>query len=333
MAVVLTTWAPVALAEETATKQAPPRGAEPLPTNKSQTLRGNGKTWYVDGHVVIPKKVELGVEWGTRIVGINGARLEVLGGLKIRGTVDHWVQVHDVDFSLTVAPHRGMHLDMVNFERCTFVHPEGTGYEGNLVIENSTFQTGCVFDVRIRKGGLSLLTTVWRPAITIRCEPEEGRRPDIMIQVRSSEFRAAVTVMGHGDATLRHNAFRGGVMCRHVLELMVDGCDIHDGLSIEQEAEDRFKKVTLTKCNLWNGAGVRLHRAPSDGQKKERVFLQKFYFGTFDGSSPTMDREAIEALIDTNAGNISARIDKPRARKHQLVNYDIWMTRLPLLHG
>lgn len=320
-----------ACAEEPAT--AAPAGSIPFPTNKSQTLRGDGKVFVVDGHVVIPKKVEIGVEWGTKIVGINGAQLEVLGGLKVRGTVDHWVVIEDVDFSPTTAPFKGVHLDMVDFKRCRFVHGEGQALEGTMTIENSTFQTGCEFDVCVRKGTLSLLTTVWRPACAIRCAAPVDTKPDIMIQVRSSKFRDAVVVSGHGDATFRHNAFEKGLTCRNVLTLMVDGCDIHDGLVIRQAAKDRFKKVKLTKCNIWNGAGVTLHREPAQGQKKEKVFLQKFYFGTFDGSEPTLDTKTVAGLVTDGEGSIKARLDKPRKKKHLLVNYDIWTTRPPQLHG
>ena len=308
-----------------------PAGAIPLPVEKTTTLRGDGKVFVVDGHVVIPENVELGVEWGTSIVGINSAKLEVRGGLKVRGTVEHWVVIRNIDFSPTTNPKRGFHLDMVDFKACRFVHAQDKPFEGSLTIENSTFQTGSEFDFRIRKGKLSLFLTVWRPTCTVHLVPSEGEKPDIGVAIRSSEFRELLTVSGHGAIGLSHNALKKGVKCEHVLALGIDGCDIHDGLEIRQQAPDSFKKVKLTKCNIWNGAGVTLHRDAGEDQKREKVFLQKFYFGSFDGSEPYVDRKKIEDLVTLGPGNIKVKLDKPRKRKHQLVPYDPLMMRPPPL--
>ena len=67
-------------------EQAPPDGAEPLPVERTTTVRGRGTVWYVDGPTVIPPSAEIRIELGTRIVGINNASLDVQGGLKIHGT-------------------------------------------------------------------------------------------------------------------------------------------------------------------------------------------------------------------------------------------------------
>ena len=69
----------------------PPKGAKPLPIKRTTTVRGMGTTWYVDGPIVIPPHVELRIELGTKIIGINDASIEVQGGLKVHGTEDYWV--------------------------------------------------------------------------------------------------------------------------------------------------------------------------------------------------------------------------------------------------
>ena len=98
----------VLLSAAPAAAESPPPGAKPFPTNKSRKLRAkDGPVFYIDGPTVIPKKVEITVQLDVQIVGINGATLDVQGGLKVHGTQDHWVKITNVDFSPTRSPHKG----------------------------------------------------------------------------------------------------------------------------------------------------------------------------------------------------------------------------------
>ncbi len=321
---LLTAAALPAVAEEA------PSGSVPFPVGKTQTLRGKGTVYVIDGAVVIPKKVEISVELDTKILGIRGASLEVRGALKVRGTQDHWVEIRNVDFSPTVAPFKGLHLDMVNLYGCKFVQGRGHAFEGIGTIENACMQRDCEFDVAIKRGELNLLMITWGVPCTIRLEPPAGEKPSIIVQCHSSLLKKT-SIKGRGDVRVRNASVNGGLTLENMLKLTVDGCDINTGLVISQPADGTFKAVKLTKCNMWTGSVIKFSRPAAPKQKKERVFLQKFFFGAKDGSQVTVATKAIHALVSSDSESVKPRFDKARKRMHKLVNYDIMDTRVPML--
>jgi len=306
-----------------------PAGAVPFPTGKSQTLRGKGAVYLIDGPIVIPRNVEIGVELDTRIVGINQASIDVQGGLKVRGTQDHWVRIEGVDFSPTRAPQKDLHLDMVDLRTCRFVHDQGEPFVGTCTVENTCVQRDCAFDFRIARGTLNLLTITWGVPCTVRLEPPSGERPDVTVQCHASLMRET-TIRGHGDVRLRNSEVRG-LTLEDMLELTVDGCDLYGPFVLRQPAAGVFKGVQLTKCNVWEGSTVLLSRPAAEDQKRERVFLQKFYFGAKDESTVVTDAAAIGKLVTSDSDTVVPKLDKARKRKHRLVNYDLMNTRVPML--
>ena len=308
----------------------PPAGAIPFPVNKTQTVRGKGSVYYLDGAVVIPEKVQIRVEMGVTLLGINNASLEVKGGLQIHGTVDNWVQVKNIDFSPTHHPDRGMHLDMVSFRKCTFAHTAEKPYIGVVTIENAAFQRGCRFEWRMHQGKLKIMDVLFGTPCVIRCEPPVGKKSDIMVEVRASQLQT-LRIHGHGNATVRHCEVQKAVEFHNVKVVVLDGCDIWDKVGVYQKADDTFKKVKFTKCNLWTGCAVEVKREPAAGQKKEKVFLQKFYFGSNDGTEPVLKPKELAELLVQGQGNVHLRLDKLRKSKHLLVPYLLWDTRPPPL--
>ena len=332
LAVLLLGGALLVVLAQSAHPEEAPAGALPFPTEKSQTLRGKGAVFVVDGAIVIPKNVEIGVELDTRIVGINQASIDVQGGLKVRGTQDHWVKIEGIDFSPTRAPAKDLHLDMVDLRTCRFVHDQGEAFVGTCTIENACIQRDCAFDFRIGRGMLNLLTITWGVPCAIRLEAPAEEKPDIIVQCHGSLMRET-TIRGQGDVRVRNAEVRGGLTAENTLKLTVDGCDISGQLVLRQPPEGLFKDITLTKCNLWDGTVVRLLRPSAPDQKKERVFFQKFFFGKKDESQVTTDPKAIEKLVSSDADTVIPKMDKPRRRKHRLVNYDLMDIRVPMLSG
>lgn len=319
--------APPARAEQ------PPAGAVPFPVEKTTIVRAeNGPVYYVDGPTVIPKSVEITVQLDVRIVGINDASLDVQGGLKVHGTQDHWVVIRNVDFSPTHASKKGFHLDMVNLHSCRLVHGEGEGFSGHLTIENAAMQRDCAFDIRIREGLLKLMTIESGIPWTIRCESPDPKTKKIQVQVRSVWART-IRFSGPADATFRHSEIRGGLICRHVTDVTVDGCDITDTLAFHQGPDDTFKKVTLTKCNLFDGCTLVLDRAANPDAKKERVKIDKFFFGPREGGRAVTKPDAIAKLvsdgIDDEERRVTAKVARPAKRRHVLVNYGNLRLRVP----
>lgn len=306
--------------------EAPPAGAVPFPVDKTTKLRAkDGPVFFIDGPTVIPKNVEITVQLDVSIVGINGASLDVQGGLKIHGTQDHWVKITNVDFSPTRTPKRGLHLDMVDMQGVKFVHSDEQGLEGDVVIENGTFQRDCAFDVRVIEGSLKLMTIESGIPWKIRCTPENPSRPGIEIGVRSCWARG-IELTGPCEATFRHNELRGGLTCRDVTDVTVDGCDVWAGdLAFRQMAGATFKHLDLTKLNFFGGARLVLDRAADPDAKKEKVKLDKSYFGPKEGPG-IVDKDAVAELVDDGEDvperNVFVLVGKPQKRKHQLVAYE-----------
>ena len=310
----------------------PPDGAVPFPVGRSTTVRADdGPIFFIDGPTVIPKSAEIGVELDVKIYGINGASLDVQGGLKVRGTQNHWVVIRNVDFSPTRHPRKGFHLDMVSLYGVTFRHAEGPAFEGELTIENAAVQRDCVFDVRMKKGLLKLMTIEWGTPTTITCEPEQARTKDVLVQVRSSWMRE-VRLTGPCDVTFRHSQIRGGLHLHNVTKATVDGCDVTGQLAVRQGAEDRFKGLKISKVNLYGPAQVILERALNPDAKAEKVRLDKCCFVSKTGAgliAPKAIAELVQDGVDEPERRVTARITSPAKRPHQLVNYGDLRLRVP----
>jgi hypothetical protein len=314
--------------------EAPPAGSIPLPIDKTGTVRAEGKTYYVDGAQVIPRSAEVTVQLGVRIVGINGASLDVQGGLKIHGTQDMWVHLEHVDLSPTRAPFKGLHLDMVDLDQCRWVHGETEGIQGDVTVENSCFQRNCVFDVQAKGGFFKIMTTEFGMPCKLRCAKSPESRLPIEIEVRSSWMKE-IAFSGPAVANFMHSEIRGGLECKGVTEVIVDGCDLTQRLAFLQGPDDSFKKVVLTKVNFFDGCKLLLKRDRGPQTKDEKVKLDKPYFGPKGSAAPVLDDDGVGALIEDGAdekdGTVRVWWTKPNKRKHELVNYDTLRTRAPPL--
>ena len=311
----------------------PPRGAEPFPLDKTTIVKGRGKRFYIDGKAVIPRTAEITVQQGVTIVGINNASLDVRGGLKVHGTQDTWVTMHKIDFSPTSVPTKDLHLDMVDFRGCRFKHSDEQSLGGGITIENSCFQRDCEFDVRLTGGYLKIMTVEFGMPCTVRSIRHKENRKPIEFEVRSSWMKR-IDFSGPAMANFRHSEIRGGLHCTEVTQVLVDGCDISDTLSFKQNPTDTFKKLTLTKCNLFHGATMVCARAMGPKTKKERVRLQKFYFGPKNGRGLQKKADVQKLLVDGSDladGNVTITWTKPNKRPHMLVNYDTLRDRAPPL--
>jgi len=312
-------------AEETA-PDTPPAGAVPFPVARTTKVTArDGPVYYVDGPTVIPRSAEITVLLDVQIVGINGASLDVQGGLKVHGTEGHTVKIRDVDLSPTREPRHGVHLDMVQMRGCRLVHAEGDGFTGDLTIENALVMRDCALDVRMREGTLKLMSIESRIPWAIRCESPDPRTKKIDVHVRSC-VTLDVQLSGYCDATFRHSAIQAGLLCRGVSEVVVDGCDISETLAFHQGPEDVFREIALTKCNLFWGCTLVLDREANEQAPLENVRVDKFYFGPEEGPGAVTKKEEVQALIedaeDVEHRRVTARLTSLARKKHLLVDYD-----------
>jgi hypothetical protein len=313
---------------------APPEGAVPLPVDRTTIVRDDGHDYYIDGPTVIPPNAEITVQLGVTIHGINNASLDVQGGLKVHGTEQNWVTIDHVDFSPTTEPKRGLHLDMADLHACTFVHGETGELHGDVTIENSCLQPGCKFDVRWTSGFLKIMTVEFGVPCHVRFDRQRENSVPIEFELRSSWMRE-VLLVGTADATVRHSEIKGNLTAQHVTSLTVDGCDLRGDLVIQQGPDDDFKNVELTKVNVFGGKVV-LDRESGPRVKKERVEIQRFYFGADGGPAVTDPKEVATHVTDQQGkedGNVFAWITRPQKRQHALVSYDLRSRAPPLSWG
>ena len=316
-------------------EQAPPDGAEPLPVERTTTVRGRGTVWYVDGPTVIPPSAEIRIELGTRIVGINNASLDVQGGLKIHGTEESWVVVENIDFSPTLAPKLDLHLDMVDFRGCKFTWTKEQPFTGLLTLENACVQRGCTWDMHIASGFVKIMTVEFVCPCVITCVPAD-RKP-VEVDIRTSWMKAT-TVKGPGQHILRHCEFKGDVTAEEVDQFEIDGCDIFGNLVVRQPAEGSFKDVTLTKCSVFEPSKVILERPPGEKPAKDRVKLDKFYWGPVNSGVKRghTEKELVDRIVDGDdadegQGTVFAVVGKSVKRPHGMLSETL-RRRAPPVH-
>jgi len=166
----------------------------------------------------------------------------------------------------------------------------------------------------------------------IRCESPDPRTQTIMVQVRSCWARS-IGLTGSCDATFRHSEIKGGLRCERVTKVVVDGCDLTETLAFRQGPRDLFKKITLTKCNLFDGCTLALQREPNEEAKQEKVKVDKFYFGPRGGSGGITRNAGLQEMIDDAAdtphSRVVAHVRSPAKKKHLLVNYKDLRLRVP----
>ena len=310
--------------------EAPQPGWLPLPLTGRVTVKGAGKTYYVDGAQKIPKGAEIRLEAGLTLVGINKASLEVAGGFEIHGTVDHWVGVEGIDFSPTLAPEGGFHFDMASLYACTFVHPEGKAFDGGLTIENSCLARNCRFDVRIRSGYLRFMTAEVGMPASVRSLPEKGKPPEISFRTC---WLKQTLLEGRGALMLRAAEVKGTLEVRHVDDLILDGCDFLGDVKIVQEVDDSWSKVQLLKSNLLAGAKLTLSRPTGPKTKQEKVRLEKFHFEGAQGAPALSDKDVAARVVDGEDDpqvSVKAFWSKPNERRHVFLDKQLRMRAPPL---
>jgi hypothetical protein len=285
-----------------------------FPLTGRQTVKANGKRYVIDGKQTLVAGAVIRVEAGVKIAGINGASLDVRGGLKVHGTSDGRVDISRVDFSPTVAPDNEVHLDEVDLTGCDFATPDGASFTGGLTIENASIGGGR-FAVRMKSGYLRIMSVRMNTPCAIEAVPDKGRPPEIAIR---GGTLTGLTFSGNAAATIRSVDVKGRLEAKDFTDLVVDACDLHESVVFRQSAEGSFSKLQLLKCNLLAGAGLTLARPKGPSTKPEKVRLDKFHFGTNAAPDLTDKRiaERITDGADDDTQSVRAWWQNPQERPH-----------------
>jgi hypothetical protein len=316
-------------AEPPTAKEAPPPRAVPLPLKGRVTVRSEGRPYFVDGAQTIPKGSAIRIEQDVRVVGVNGASIQVDGGFEVHGTQERWATIENVDFGRTRAPETNFHFDMADLQRCSFAHADGESFEGQVTFENCCLQKGCKFAWRLAGGFLRIMTTDVTVPCRVEVLPTKGKPPEVSL--RSSWF-SSVSLTGPCNGTVRACELKEGLEARDFTDLVVDGCDVWGSLAFRQGEQGSFSRLVLTKDNLMSGARLVLERPAAKGTTPEKVKVERFFFESGEGF-PALDDKAVADRIDDGADregqSVKAFWSKPASRPHVFVSDTLRMRAPP----
>lgn len=293
----------------------PPEGLR-LPLTGKQTVRNDGKNYYLDGACVIPPGSEIRIEQNVRVYGLNGASLDVQGGLSVHGTKDSWVYFVNVDFSPTTSPDKMMHLDMASLHGCKLVHAQDAAFAGGITIENCCWQYDCKFDVKVASGFLRIMTTEFTCPCKVEAMPTKGKAVEFAIRTC---WMKDTTFKGGASGTIRHSEVRGPLVLNDVTDFVLDGTDLFAGATVRQASPASFSKVQLTKCNLLAGSELVLERPAGADVKAERVQVERFFFENENGGAVLLEKDAGERVkdgVDDPTQAVKAIVVTPNKRRH-----------------
>lgn len=293
----------------------PPEGLR-LPLTGKQTVRNDGKNYYLDGACVIPPGSEIRIEKNVRVYGINNASLDVQGGLSVHGTEDSWVYFVNVDFSPTKSPDKMMHLDMASLHGCKLVHGQDAAFEGGITIENCCWQYDCKFEVKVASGFLRIMTTEFTCPCSVEAVPSKGKGVEFAIRTC---WMKATSFKGGASGTIRHSEVRGPLVLNDVTDFVLDGTDLFADATVRQASPATFAKVQLTKCNLLGGSNLVLERPGGADVKAERVQVERFFFENENGGAVLGEKDAGERVkdaVDDPTQAVKAIVVTPNKRRH-----------------
>lgn len=295
----------------------PPEGLR-LPLTGKQTVRNDGKNYYLDGACVIPPGAEIRIEQNVRVYGLNGASLDVQGGLSVHGTKDSWVYFVNVDFSPTTSPDKMMHLDMASMHGCKLVHAQDAAFEGGITIENCCWQYDCKFDVKVASGKLPADhdDRVHVP-VQDRGDADEGegrrvRDPDVLDEGHDVQGRR----VGH-DPPLRGaraaRAERRDGLRRHTGPTSSRGrrCGRRRRRSLLEGPADEVQPVGRERTGPQRPAGADV--------KAERVQVERFFFENENGGAVLGEKDAGDRVkdgVDDPTQAVKAIVVTPNKRRH-----------------
>src|SRR5438477_2580054 len=217
----------------------------PLPLTGKQIVRPIGKRYVLDGKQVIPSGSAIRIEANVKVFGLHGASLDVRGGLKVHGVPDSRVEIHDVDFSPTVAPIDEVHLDEVELIGCTFRHGKDAQFTGGFTVENAHVTTP--FDFHIKSGFVRLMSTTFDSNCTVTGFASTTKAAEVAVRTCTL---GTLRLVGPSAGTVRDCTIRQQFVATEFTDLVVDATDLSGSVSFLQTGDGSFAKLSLLNCNL-----------------------------------------------------------------------------------
>lgn len=285
---------------------------KPFPVARTVVLRDTDCLYIVDGRQVIPPGIEITGQKGIRIVGRNGAVLEVRGALVVHGISGTKVSVSGVRIELPDAVQQ-VHLDHCDFGGGALVTPEGKATAGMITVENCE---DLAVNVALTKGKLNLMSLQTSKKVRIRGASVSDEASTAYGMVYTCRLHGGLEAENFGDLTVRTSLLSGSpVVLKNNRTLLVDGNRVESSLTIEHTQAGQFKGTTFTKCDLLTST-LRFF-APADPAKGDTLILDKCWF---QGET---DADAIGKIVQDSAddpqNNVKVKVKNPLERPHDFV--------------
>jgi hypothetical protein len=296
----------------------------PFPT-KTSILREGGVVYFVEGRQRIPKGARVSCQKNVKIVGRGEAVLEIEGDLKVHGVQDREVIFENVWIE-PQARFGAIQLDMTIFRDGGGIRtPAQQSVDGNVVIENSTFEGSSGVDVKMAGGEFGIRASSFHSLVSIKAVTEEGKRRSSLkfdaignynpLGGRGGGFLGGLVVEGAHKPTVR-NTHVAGAKCSFVdcTGVTFDGNKVKSNLlSLQATVPGCFRGTKIQKCDIYS-ARVSF-RAPADAG--ETVILDKCWFKGLTKKNDILE-QVIQDSADDPQNGVTAKFRKINARPLEL---------------
>ncbi len=273
--------------------------AKPLPVRRSVILSSGGK-YFVEGRKELRWGQELSVQNRTKIVGRgHGAMLVVSGALQVRGVEDREVVIEDLTIVVAERCER-VHFEAVKLNRCTIRTVKDKTCMGNVFLEEcDLFETS--IDLRLYKGEFTILNSKAVGAIKLIAVPKPGKRAVVKALFNTSNIDRELRVEGLNALVVRGCSLTNKVSFLDCAKLTFDGNVVKSAAVVfEQSKAGRFKNTKLQKSDF-HGTSL-IFKAPRDGKKKDRIPIDKCWFGGLTKKSKILAKYIEDGHTQTTSG-------------------------------
>jgi len=291
---------------------------KPLPVTRTSVLRDEG-TYVVDGRQTIPPGVEITGQKGMRIVGKNGAVLEVRGALVVHGISGKEVVISGVKIEPWESVQQ-LHLDNCKLEGSSVATPEGKTTSGMITLENCNFNSSNGINLSVTKGKVLVMSVLGNAKVRLVGVDLPSGPNKVEAMVYGCKLTGALEVELIHDLVVRSTLLEGSPMLlKGNRTLLFDSNRVQDGtLVLEQPLAGAFKGTTFTKCDLYVSA-LRIF-APAEPGKSDAVTLDKCWFQV--GTDADAIAKVVEDAADDPKNGVKVRVKNPQERPYDFVKDD-----------
>ncbi len=285
----------------------------PLPVSKTSLCKDRTVNYIVDGKQRIPPGVEITMQKGTRIVGVNDAVLSVAGSFGATGVTDSEVSISGV--RIVVEPKaKDVHLDMCNVGPSSGVFTAPNESTAAIItVENSEVDGDPGIDVTMHAGKVKVMSCTVQKPMKLTGVGLDGKKTRSFANIRTSTIKG-IEVHGFNDVTVRHCQVEGAAVFKNNALVVFDGNHVLTvQLDFEHADPKLMKKLKVTKNDFITGP-IRVFAPLAAGKKTSVIFQKCFYGGVTDLKK--IDAEWLTDRDDDPENAVKVIVKKAAKRAH-----------------